>query len=167
MHPTTPELHRNIEPLACLVGEWQGVGVGHYPTIPDFAYVEHVTFSHVGKPFLSYVQRTRDAETGLPLHAESGYLRPGPRRHSLELVIAQPSGIVEIHAGEWSSDGGRFEISLTSELVATTLTAKDVTAARRSWVIEDGQLVCDVSMAAVGQALQHHLHATLSPATPT
>lgn len=155
--PSAPSLHTDVEHLAFLLGHWVGSGSGHYPTIDDFDYREQVWFEHVGKPFLSYRQGTRHATTGLPLHAESGYLRPvGTDR--IELVVAQPSGIVELHEG--SVEG--TSIRLRSISVLTTATAKDVTAVERTIDVEDGRLTYDLSMAAVGLPLQHHLSAELA-----
>ena len=152
-----PDVHPEIAHLRFLLGHWVGTGSGHYPTIDDFGYREQVWFEHVGKPFISYRQGTRHAGTGLPLHAESGYLRPvGTDR--VELVVAQPSGIVEVHEG--TVDGTTLRLRSTS--VLTTPTAKTVTAVERDLRIAADQLDYDVSMAAVGLELQHHLNATLT-----
>lgn len=152
----TPPLHAEVQHLAWLVGQWAGEGSGRYPTIDSFDYSEQVEFSHVGKPFLSYVQRTKHAETGLPLHAESGYLRPvGTDR--AELVVAQPSGIIEVQEG--SIDGKT--ISFRSVSVVTTETAKDVAEVHRTITVDGDTLRYTVDMAAVGLELQHHLAATL------
>ncbi len=157
MYFSRVEIHPDIVHLEFLLGTWRGRGQGEYPTIEDFAYLEEVTFAHAGKPFVSYVQKTKDASTGLPLHAESGYLRPaGPER--LELVLSQPSGIVELHEG--TVVGG--VIDLHSTHVLTTATAKSVTAVRRRLSVERDDLTYDLAMAAVGQPLSHHLSATLS-----
>ncbi len=151
-----PVLHPDVEPLAFLLGTWRGRGEGHYPTIDSFGYVEEVTFGHVGKPFLAYSQRTRDAVTDLPLHAESGYVRPaGPGR--VEWVIAQPSGIVEIDTGTLVDQ----TLDLSSATVATSPTAKSVTAVRRIVTVQADTLTYDLEMAAVGLELQHHLRAEL------
>lgn len=157
---TSPDLHPDVAHLAFLLGHWVGKGSGHYPTIDDFAYGERVWFEHVGKPFLSYRQGTRHAETGLPLHAEAGYLRPvGNDR--VELVLVQPSGIVELHQGSVDIGSERSTIVLRSTQVLTTATAKDVAEVERSLTVEGERLSYDLSMAAVGLPLQHHLSATL------
>jgi hypothetical protein len=155
---TGPAIHEEIAHLSWLIGTWAGTGDGEYPTIDSFAYNEEITIGHVGKPFLAYSQKTKHAETGLPLHAEAGYFRPvGLSR--LELVVAQPSGIVESHEG--TVDGTSLE--LTAVTVVTTGTAKDVTEVVRKITVdaEAGSLSYTVDMAAVGQPLQHHLAATL------
>lgn len=152
---TTP-LAPALEPLAGLLGSWRGAGEGHYPTIEPFRYVEEVTFGHVGKPFLAYGQRTAHADTGLPLHAETGYWRPvGDGR--LEVVLAHPSGILESLAGT-VHDG---VIELGTDNVIGTATAKSVTALRRRFVLDGDELRYDVAMAAVGEPLTHHLSAVL------
>lgn len=156
----TPPLHPDLDRIAWLVGTWRGRGEGEYPTIEDFAYVEEVAFGHVGKPFLSYVQKTRDATTDLPLHAESGYIRAGSGGGWFELVIAQPSGIVELHEGTLT---GRT-LSFEATGVHVTATAKSVTAVTRTLTVHDDELRYALSMAAVGRPLTHHLSATLTRA---
>jgi hypothetical protein len=153
-----PAVHDDIAHLSWLLGEWHGSGQGEYPTIESFGYNEQVEFRHVGKPFVSYVQRTRHAVTGLPLHAESGYLRPvGVDR--VEFVAVQPSGIVEMHDGV--VDVAAQSLVLTATTVLTTPTAKEVSAVRRSLSVEGDSLSYTVDMGAVGQPLQHHLAANL------
>ena len=151
------ELHPDVAPLAFLLGTWAGDGQGSYPTIETFAYREEVTFGHVGKPFVSYVQRSRLAATGLPAHSESGYYRMAGAR-GIELVLAQPSGIVEVHEG--TLNGTSF--ALRTVQVLTTATAKSVTAVERLVEVVDGFVMrYELRMAAMGQPLQHHLAAEL------
>lgn len=152
-------LHAGIAALAPLLGTWTGRGSGDYPTIEPFGYLEEVTFGHVGKPFLSYTQRTRSPE-GAPLHAETGYLRV-PSTGRAELVLAQPSGITEIDEGPLRVDGDGLTLELTSQSVGRTSSAKEVVAVRRSIRVTGDELTYTVDMAAVGRPLQHHLSATL------
>jgi len=158
---TEPALHPAVEPLAFLLGTWRGRGHGEYPTIDPFDYVEEVVFAHVGKPFLAYQQRTRHAVTDLPLHAETGYLRPvdleGARELSVELVLAHPSGVLELAQG--GLHGTELRLATTS--VVVTPTAKDVNAVERDVKVDGDVLTYVLRMAAVGVPLTHHLAAEL------
>ncbi|MCY4134600.1 MAG: FABP family protein [bacterium] len=146
------ELHPACVSLAFLLGTWQGTGTGVYPTIEDFSYAEEVSFTHVGKPFVAYAQKTKDSSTGLPLHAEAGYLRPqGDGR--VELVLVQPSGIAEILEGKLEG----HNIQLASTAVLGTLSAKPVTATERRFWVDGEVLHSSVAMAAMGLDLQHHV----------
>ena len=146
------ELHPICAPLAFLLGTWKGTGTGMYPTIEDFSYTEEAAFSHVGKPFVAYMQKTRDAGTGLPLHAEAGYLRPqGDDR--VELVLVQPSGIVELLEG--AVEGCTLQLASTA--VLGTASAKPVTATERRFWLAGEVLRSSVAMAAMGRELQHHV----------
>ena len=157
-----PELHPLCEPLAPLLGTWRGRGQGSYPTIDDFDYAEELVFDHAGKPFLSMVQRSRALLTGEPLHAEAGYLR-ALGDGTVELTVAQPSGIVEVDVGSVTETPGGLVVELRSDRVGLTPTAKSVTAVRRRLRLSGSMLVSELWMAAVGEAdLIHHVRAELS-----
>jgi hypothetical protein len=156
----TPDLHPGVATLAPLLGTWTGEGEGEYPTIASFGYLEEVTFGHVGKPFLSYAQKTRAADDGRPLHAETGYLRvPSPGR--VELVVAHPTGITEIQEGALTVTAAGLDLELVATSIGLTSSAKDVTALSRSFHLEGDVLTYTLRLGAVGQPLQHHLAATL------
>ena len=149
-------LHPDAARIAFLLGTWRGAGKGEYPTIDPFSYEEEVRFTHNGKPFLAYTQRTWHPDKGLAMHAETGYFRPleGGR---IEIVVAQPTGIVEVQEG--TLEGTTIRVS--SSVVAKTSTAKDVAKLERSFEVDGDVLRYEVRMAAVGQPLQHHLGAEL------
>lgn len=158
-------LHPDVAHAACLLGTWTGRGHGVYPTIEPFDYVESATFGHVGKPFLSYSQRTRSIRAGggpgEPMHAESGYWRfPSPGR--VEVVLSHPSGIVEVDEGtiELAIDGA-VVIELATTSVVRTSTAKPVTGLERRIRVLGDRMEYRVRMAAVGLHMQDHLRAVL------
>jgi hypothetical protein len=155
-----PLLHPDIAVLAPLLGTWEGSGTGEYPTIDDFAYLESITFTHVGKPFVAYTQRTRHPETSAPMHAETGYLRV-PRPGSIEIVMAQPTGLAEIYEGAVVGGDAPLVIDARSTSINATPTAKEVTITERTISVTGDDLHYTFRMAAVGQPLQHHLSATL------
>jgi THAP4-like, heme-binding beta-barrel domain len=154
------DLHPDLEALAPLLGTWVGRGEGKYPTIEPFEYLEEVVFSHVGKPFLAYAQKTKAVADGRPLHAETGFLRVAqPGR--VELVLAHPNGITEIDAGTYSVTGDVIEIELSSTAIGLAPTAKEVTELGRSFRVDGDDLSYTLRMGAVGQSLQDHLAAVL------
>ncbi len=153
-------MHPDIKDLAPLLGTWTGRGAGTYPTIEPFDYLEDVVFTHVGKPFLVYGQTTRGIADGLPMHAETGYLRvPQPGR--VELVLAHPSGVTEIEVGTYAISGDRISLELSTTAIGLAPTAKQVTALSRSLRVDGDKLSYSLRMAAVGQPLQDHLAAVL------
>lgn len=163
--PLDPDLPPPLVPLAWVVGVWAGAGVVGYPTMEDTRFGQEVTFSHDGRPFLSYTSRTwlldEEGNRVRPLATESGFWRPGAARDgggtSLEVLLAHPTGVVEIYEG--TVDGPR--ITLSTDVVARTATAKEYTAATRMYGLVNGDLLWVMEMAAVGRPLGAHASAQL------
>jgi len=153
-------LHPDIAPLAPLLGTWRGNGQGEYPTIQPFGYIEEIRFGHLGRPFLTYRQKTRATDDGRPLHAETGYLRR-PRPDRVELILAHPTGITEICEGSLTIEDGTLRMELDSTAIGRSSTAKLVTAVGRSLHVSGDTIDYTLRMAAVGEPLRHHLAATL------
>ena len=156
----SPPTHADLQPLVALLGTWRGEGEGSYPTIEPFRYSEEISFSHVGKPFLAYRQATVNLATGLPAHAEAGYVRPAGEGR-VELVMAHPTGVVEIEEGTIEPRADGVLLQLRSTAVACSGTAKSVLTLQRDVEVGGDTLRYDLAMGAVGQAHQHHLGAAL------
>ena len=153
------ELNPAVKPVAFLLGTWRGEGEGQYPSIQPFRYREEIRFSHNGKPFLIYTQRTEAIDTGQPMHGEAGYLRlVGDGR--VEFVIAQPIGYAEISVGR--VEGQRIDVKCTD--VARTPTAKPVTSISRSLWLDGDTLRYELQMAMDNIPLERHLVASFQRA---
>jgi hypothetical protein len=161
-----PEEHPALAPLSFLLGRWEGLGKGDYPTIEAFDFIQEVTFTHNGKPFLIYASRSwlleKDGTKGRPLGMETGFWRPQPGNH-VEVLLTHPTGIAEIYLGEVSGT----KVEMATDAVARTASAKAVTAGKRLYGLVDSQrpgekdLAWAYDMAAMGQPLQPHLWARL------
>jgi hypothetical protein len=150
------DLPEALVPIAFLLGTWRGDGHGVYPTIEPFDYGEEVTFACPGKPFLAYRQRTWRLDDGTPLHAETGYWRPGGAG-LVEVMIAHPFGATELLEGSVSGTS----LKLASRNVGLTSTAKSISATERDVEVVGSTLRYRVGMAAVGLPMTHHLSAIL------
>ncbi|MEU6718806.1 FABP family protein [Nonomuraea sp. NPDC046802] len=155
-----PEVHPDLEPIAFLLGRWEGAGVGGYPTIESFNFGQEIEFGHNGKPFLSYVSRTwlldQEGNRVKPLATETGYWRPQPDRQ-LEVLLTHPTGVVEIYIGEVVF----HKIDLRTDVVARTASAKEYTAGHRLYGLVNGNLMWAYEMAALGHPLTDHMSAEL------
>lgn len=159
------DLHPQLIPLAWLLGNWHGNGNGDYPTIEAFSFEQDVIFAHDGRPFLHYFSRTwitdESGERLRPGALETGFIRPASTPDpdaaaaplDLELVLAHPAGYAEVWYGR--AEGPR--ITLTTDIVARTDTAKEYTAGQRMYGLVDGDLMYAFDMAAVGEPMQSHL----------
>lgn len=157
MSTTDPRLG----PLPALVGTWAGTGRGIYPTIPTFEYAEEISFTDGGvKPFIAYAQRTRAADDGRPLHAESGYVRW--TAEGAEWVIASPTGVTEVHTCTVTEGDGVVEFVFRTAAMAASPTAKRVDSVERRLRVTADALDYELHMAAVGEPHQLHLTAHLT-----
>ena len=132
-----------------------------YPDVTEARYEQQISFSHDGRPFLSYSSRSwlidDDAQRIRPSGTETGYWRMGKEPRHLEVLITHPTGFVEISVGEVVFN----KLELVSDLIARTETAKDVAALQRLYGLVDGDLAYAIDMAAMGKPLQAHLSAKL------
>ncbi len=123
-----------------------------YPTVPEARFEQEIVFEHDGRPFLSYRSRTwlidDDAARLRPSGTETGFWRPGSKPRDVELLIAHPTGFVELSVGEVVF----HRIEVVTDLLARSETAKEVTALKRLYGLVEGDLAYAVDMAAVGQA---------------
>ena len=103
-----------------------------------------------GRPIAHWRSTTRDAASGEPRHAESGFLRVNT--DGVELVVAHSFGIVEATSG--SFDGALLEVRSSGML--GTASAKRVDEVERSYRLDGDSLEYEIAMAAVGLPLTHH-----------
>lgn len=154
------DTHADVLPIAFLLGHWQGNGQGAYPTIEGFTFGQEIAFTHDGRPFLHYFSRTwlldDDGNEVRPLALETGFFRP-KTDGELEVVLAHPTGFVEIYYG--TVDGAKIEMA--TDAVARTESAKEYVAGQRLYGLVEGDLLWTFDMAAVGQPLQSHIWARL------
>jgi hypothetical protein len=144
------DLHPDLMPVVWLLGTWHGNGQGDYPTIEPFTYEQDVVFAHDTRPFLHYFSRTWITDEAGAL--ETGFVRPAGDKQ-LELVLAHPTGYAEVWYGE--VDGPR--ITLATDLVARTSSAREYTAGQRMYGLVEGDLMYAIDQAAEGQEMQSHL----------
>lgn len=154
--------HPSLGPLGWLLGTWEGVGVGDYPTIEAFRFGQRIEVTSTGSPVLQWSTQAwiLDDEGALvrPAASERGFWRmPEGARPPVELVLAHGTGHVEIWYGEVTEQ----RVELGTDLVAGSTTAKQVSAGTRLYGLVEGDLMWAYDMAAVGQPLQPHVSARL------
>jgi hypothetical protein len=89
--------------LKLLAGEWAGTGLGEYPTIASFEYLETLRFTlDETRPLLHYEQKTRRRNMGqtdfVPSHWETGFLSL-LSDNQVEVANAQSGGRLEVLTG--------------------------------------------------------------------
>jgi len=148
-----------------LAGTWRGEGRGLWNSEAPFRYREEGQFmAPPGKPFLSYTQRTWALDDGRPMHAETGYLRPGDGS-MFEFVVAQPTGFAEVQIGPLELDSQRLTLRAAS--LGRAPTALKVTAIERHIWRDGSTLRYLVRMAMNDEPLADHLTASLDLVPPT
>ena len=154
------DLPPELLPLAWMIGRWEGAGVVGYPTIESANFGQEIEVSHDGRPFLTWQSRTwllnEAGEQVRPLATELGFWRP-VEGGEVELVLAHPTGIVELYFGTAEP----AKVQLRTDGVLRSPQAKEYNAATRLYGLVNSNLMWAMDMAAVGQPLQSHLSAEL------
>ena len=154
-----PEVSDALLAVLPLLGEWHGEGQAAGPE-GDHRFGQWIRFSHDGRGFLAYESRTwRLTDEGAvvgPAVRESGFWRP--RGDDVELLVVSPDGLVEIYVGR-----ARMTTSweLTSDVLARTPDAPDVSRAVRLYGIVEGELMYAIDRASGDQPLRPTMSARL------
>ena len=158
-----PELNPALLEVLPLVGEWAGRGTGSKPADDEpFSYAQRVTFSHDGRPFLSYQSQSwllaPDGSVLRPAFRESGFLRPGAGEDELEWLLASAAGIVSVFGG--MAGDRRWEFATAA--IGFTPTAKQIAGERRLYALTGQHELSYVSELALQPGdYRPHLNATL------
>jgi hypothetical protein len=160
------DLPERLRPLAWMIGHWEGAGVVGYPTIESANFGQEVDCRHDGRGFLEWHSHTwlLDRESGekvRPLATELGFWRPQEDMREVELLLAHPTGVVEMYYGTMEP----AKVELRTDGVLRSRHAKEYNAGSRLYGLVESQLFWVMDMAAVGQELQSHVSATLKRVT--
>ncbi|PWJ51757.1 protein of unknown function [Quadrisphaera granulorum] len=161
-------LPASLVPLSWLVGRWAGAGVIASPEAGESQVGQEVDVIADERGFLSWSSRVwrLDAEGRRtePLDTETGYWRtsaeqssPGKPGVDVELLLAHPTGIVEVFVGRVL--GTRVE--MVTDAVVRTAGASDYTAAKRTFGQVEGDLLWVLDVASSTEPLHPRLSARL------
>jgi hypothetical protein len=141
-----PEVSGGLLSVLPLLGEWHGEGQAAGAG-GDHRFGQWIRFSHDGRNFLAYESRTwRLTDEGAvvgPDVRESGFWRPRGQ-DDVELLVTSPDGLVELYVGTARTT---TSWELTSDVVARTPDAPDVTRAVRLYGIVEGALMYAIDRA--------------------
>jgi hypothetical protein len=155
-----PEVSEELLALLPLLGEWHGEGQAAGAE-GDHRFGQWVRFSHDGRAFLAYESRTwrltHDGTISGPAVRESGFWRPRGR-DDVEVLVANPDGLVEIYVGRARTT---TSWELTSDVLARTPEAPEVSRAVRLYGIVEGALMYAIDRAGPDEALVPAMSARL------
>ena len=155
-----PEVSEGLLAVLPLLGEWHGEGQAAGAG-GDHRFGQWIRFSHDGRGFLAYESRTwrltDDGRIVGPDARESGYLRPRGG-DDVELLVTSPDGLVEIYVGTARTT---TSWELTTDVLARTPDAPEVTRAVRLYGIVDGALMYAIDRAAGDAPLRPTMSARL------
>jgi hypothetical protein len=136
------DLHKDLVPLAFLLGNWVGAGVHDFPGSEKCNFGQEVSFSHDGRDFLEYHSHTwvldKDGNKVRPLESESGYWRIRPDR-KVEVTTTRDDGTVEIWYGEMADQ--KPQIDLATDTMARLPDSRPYSGGKRLYGYVKGDLM--------------------------
>ena len=155
--PSTAGVFELVASFQGWLGRWEGEGRGLWDGVPPFRYRESLAVEAVPeRALLRLTQRTTVGDSTELSHSEVGYLRLLPQLQ-LELVVAVPSGYVEIHTGRL--EGGVIELS--PQTLAVTPSARPLREVRGRMELADGTLHNTVGIAVHDEEVAPHVESWL------
>jgi hypothetical protein len=155
-----PEVSDALLAVLPLLGEWHGEGQAAWAS-GDHRFGQWIRFSHDGRGFLAYESRTwrltDDGSIVGPDVRESGFWRPRGQ-DDVELLVTSPDGLVELYVGTARTT---TSWELTSDVMARTPDAPDVTRAVRLYGIVEGALMYAIDRAGPDGPLRPTMSARL------
>jgi THAP4-like, heme-binding beta-barrel domain len=155
-----PEVAPSLLSVLPLLGEWHGEGQAAGAG-GDHRFGQWVRFAHDGRDFLSYESRTwRLTDDGAivgPDTRESGFMRPRGD-DDVELLVTSPDGLLELYVGRARTT---TSWELTTDVLARTPDAPDVSRAVRLYGIVEGALLYAIDRAGPDQELRPTMSARL------
>jgi len=146
-----------VAPFQRWLGLWEGEGRGLWDAAPPFRYRESLAIEAVPeRAVLRLSQRTTVGDSTELSHSEVGYLRLLPELE-VELVIAVPSGYVEVHTGRL--EGAVMDLS--QQTLGVTPSARPVRVVRRRMELADGTLHNTVGIAVHDEEVAAHVESWL------
>ena len=157
---TGPEVSEALLAILPLLGEWHGEGQAA-GTSGDHRFGQWMRFAHDGRGFLAYESRTwrltDDGSIVGPDVREAGFWRPRGK-DDVELLVASPEGLVELYVGTARTT---TSWELTSDVMARTPDAPDVTRSVRLYGIVEGALMYAIDRAGPDGPLRPTMSARL------
>lgn len=154
----TKPVHEALTPLAWLIGSWKTEeGIGFYPTIKDFRYVEQLDFTHMGQPNIHFSFCSYDETGTKPMHREVGFLRIKPGTNQVAYISAHNMGLADMEEGSVKDN----ELSLSSTNIGRMSfgTTPAVQQIVRTFSRHGDELVQTLGMATSNTSLTGHLKA--------
>jgi len=154
---STADVSDLMAPFQGWLGHWEGEGRGLWEGVPRFRYHESLAVEAVPeRALIRLTQNTTVADSTELSHSEVGYLRLLPELQ-LELVVAVPSGYVEIHTGRL--EGGVLVLNL--QTLGATPSARSLRVVRRRMELADATLHNTVGIAVHDEEVAPHVESWL------
>ena len=153
------DLPEPLFPLAWMLGRWEGVGLFSYPTIEAGRFGQELDITNDGRDFFAWSSRTwvldEEGNRVRQHDTESGFLRI--RDDKPELMLAHPTGVVEIFTG--TIEPAKLLLPLSNAM--RTASADEYVQGERMYGLVNGELFYAVDMEAQGHPMSTYMSAQL------